>query len=347
MARSASTYWWVVAVSSWPEPESDDGDVDAGLEQMHRGRVAQRVGRDPPRRQRWVTLGGLSTGDPQLMLDPGARQGLARAIGEHGGVGGSIDSGEPPPQLRRGALPKRDDTLLASLAVQKQRGRPVEEHVGDMQPGDLGDAGAGVVFAVWAGLAADAVGQGSAATDRAALEAIYRATGGDDWTNNTNWLSSAPLEDWHGVEVTDGRVMGLRLGRGWDESVQKFVGNGLTGSLPPELGTLPRLRRLEIRGNSGLTGPIPAELGSLGNLEFLILQGNRLTGSIPASLGRLTNLKGAWLASNALTGPVPAELGNLVGLRSLALDDNLLSGQVPPELGNLTSLGDLNSATAC
>ena len=102
-------------------------------------------GRDPPRRQRWVTLGGLSAGDPQLMLDPGARQGLARAIGEHGGVGGSIDSGEPPPQLRGGALPERDDTLLASLAVQKQRGRSVDEHVGDVQPGDLRDAGAGVV----------------------------------------------------------------------------------------------------------------------------------------------------------------------------------------------------------
>ena len=47
--------------------------------------------------------------------------------------------------------------------------------------------------AVCAGLAAEAVGQGSTAADRTALEAIYGATGGDDWTNNTNWLSSAPL----------------------------------------------------------------------------------------------------------------------------------------------------------
>ena len=140
------------------------------------------------------------------------------------------------------------------------------------------------VFAVWAGLAADAAGQGSAATDRAALEAVYRATGGDDWTNNTSWLSNAPLEDWYGVEVTDGRVTGLRLG-GWDETARRYVDNGLTGSLPAELGTLSQLRWVEIGGNSGLTGRIPAELGNLARLESLNLQSNWLTGSIRAALG--------------------------------------------------------------
>ena len=64
--------------------------------------------------------------------------------------------------------------------------------------------------AVWAGFAAVAVAQGNAASDRAALEAIYRATGGDGWTDNTTWLSGAPLEDWYGVEVSGaGRVTGL------------------------------------------------------------------------------------------------------------------------------------------
>lgn len=68
---------------------------------------------------------------------------------------------------------------------------------------------------LWAGLAGEAGAQGSDPTDRAALEAIYRATGGDNWTHNTNWMSDAPLEDWYGVEVTAGRVTRLRLG-GWD-----------------------------------------------------------------------------------------------------------------------------------
>ena len=194
---------------------------------------------------------------------------------------------------------------------------------------------------LWAGVAAAAGAQDAAAADRAALEAIYRATGGDDWTDNTNWLSDAPLEDWHGVEVNDGRVTGLRLG-GWDETVGRVVGNGLTGSLPPELGTLSRLRSLEAAGNSGLTGPIPPELGNLADLEFLSLQGNWLTGSLPAALGRLANLQRVWFHDNALSGSVPTELGNLSAVRILTLGQNPLSGQVPPELGNLTSLGELD-----
>ena len=46
-------------------------------------------------------------------------------------------------------------------------------------------------------------------TDRAALEAFYDATGGASWTNNTNWKTAAPLDEWHGV-TTDaaGRVTG-------------------------------------------------------------------------------------------------------------------------------------------
>ena len=197
------------------------------------------------------------------------------------------------------------------------------------------------VVAVWAGLAADVAAQGSTATDRTALEAIYRATGGDDWTDNTNWLSNAPLEDWYGVEVADGRVTGLRLG-GWDETAREYVGNGLVGSLPPELGALSHLLWLEVGGNSGLTGPIPVELGNLGNLESLFLQENWLTDSIPAALGRLENLEWLGLDGNALTGSIPADLGNLQYLRGLTLGSNELSGPLPASLSGLSALEMLN-----
>ena len=39
--------------------------------------------------------------------------------------------------------------------------------------------------ALWAVLAADALAQNGAASDRAALEALYDATGGEDWTDST------------------------------------------------------------------------------------------------------------------------------------------------------------------
>ena len=199
------------------------------------------------------------------------------------------------------------------------------------------------VFALaigWCAWTGDARAQGSAETDRAALVAVYRATGGVDWTNNANWLSDRPLEDWYGVETDEqGRVTGLRLG-GWDEATREYVGNGLVGSLPPELGALSHLLWLEVGGNSGLTGPIPSALGNLSELESLFLQANWFTGSIPAALGRLGNLEWVGLDHNALAGSIPAELGNLTHLRGLTICCNVLSGRIPPELGGLTSLTD-------
>ena len=61
--------------------------------------------------------------------------------------------------------------------------------------------------------AGNARAQGTVATDRAALVALYNATGGANWTDNTNWTSNEALSEWHGV-VTDGegRVKRLYLG---------------------------------------------------------------------------------------------------------------------------------------
>ena len=106
-----------------------------------------------------------------------------------------------------------------------------------------------------------------AAGDRDALVALYNATGGENWTNNGNWLSDGPLDDWHGVTAdSSGRVVRLSL---------SF--NELTGPIPGELGGLSNLESLSLSSNR-LTGPIPGELGSLSNLESLYLSFNELTG---------------------------------------------------------------------
>ena len=50
------------------------------------------------------------------------------------------------------------------------------------------------------------------ADDRAALEALYDTTNGANWANNTNWNSSAPLDQWYGVFTNaNGRVTQLVL----------------------------------------------------------------------------------------------------------------------------------------
>ena len=116
------------------------------------------------------------------------------------------------------------------------------------------------------------------ATDRAALTALYNATGGPSWTRRDNWLSSNPLSDWYGVRVdTDGRVTSLALG-----------GNNLTDSLPSQIGDLTSLGILQLYNNK-LTGPIPAEIGKLVNLEILFLEDNEFSGRLPSELGQLTS----------------------------------------------------------
>ena len=185
------------------------------------------------------------------------------------------------------------------------------------------------VVALWAGWAAGAAAQGSAATDRVALEALYDATGGPGWTDNTNWKTTAPLGDWHGVTTDgDGRVLELRLGR-----------NALTGPIPAELGRLTNLRTLNLGANDLMAGPIPSWVSKLANLEELLLWSTNRTGPIPAELGRLTNLDWLHLQHNALTGPIPAALGTLTNLRGLILSNNDLSvGPIPAWVSNLANL---------
>ena len=172
--------------------------------------------------------------------------------------------------------------------------------------------------------------------DRAALVALYVATDGPNWIDNTNWLTDAPLGEWYGVETdTSGRVVELDLGGWWEGSEE--IGGGLQGYIPPELGNLASLEGLDLATN-GLTGTIPPELGNLGNLKWLRLGDNRLTGVIAPELGRLANLEILDLRDNALRGVIPSELGNLNELRYLRLDKNELEGQIPSQLANLVRL---------
>lgn len=49
-------------------------------------------------------------------------------------------------------------------------------------------------------------------TDRAALLALYRLTGGASWKRKNNWDTDGDLSQWDGVRVNDqGRVVSLRL----------------------------------------------------------------------------------------------------------------------------------------
>ena len=147
-------------------------------------------------------------------------------------------------------------------------------------------------------------------------------------TATLDWSASTPIDQWEGVTLAGipQRVTELVL-----------IENGLTGTIPAELGSLSRLRQLYLHNNR-LTGKIPSELGDLGDLQWMSLSANELTGEIPVTLGRLTKLEELHLDSNELTGEIPVELSKLTELRVLELKRNRLEGAIPVELGSLSNL---------
>ena len=64
-------------------------------------------------------------------------------------------------------------------------------------------------------------GPGCTLPPREIFTAFFEATGGADWTDNTNWLRNAPVASWFGVTVEDSLLTALEL-----------PDNGLAGTLP-------------------------------------------------------------------------------------------------------------------
>ena len=168
-------------------------------------------------------------------------------------------------------------------------------------------------------------------SDSLALVALYNATDGANWTDNTNWLTG-PVSSWYGIVIIADRVTEVQL-----------QDNGLIGALPTDLGNLSAATWMSLYQNA-LSGTIPAELGNMASLEYLYLNDNSFSGSIPPELGNLSNLIELNLATSGLTGAIPTELGNLSNLSFLILFTNTLSGNIPTELSNLSSLTYLNLA---
>lgn len=170
-------------------------------------------------------------------------------------------------------------------------------------------------------------------SDREILEAFYHATSGPTtWDRNDNWLTAAPLRDWYGVDTDQsGNVTELDLS-----------GNFLVGRIPPEIGQLVHLERLDLAWNGLLEGSLPPEFFDLTGLRDLMLAGTNLGGPLPSEIGRLTSLEDMDIGLASLTGPLPPELGNLTKLQRLVIWGNYLSGPIPPELGKLTNLTALS-----
>ena len=138
--------------------------------------------------------------------------------------------------------------------------------------------------------------------DSLALVDLYNSTNGPDWTNHTNWLTSAPLSTWFGVFLDGTYVNSITLQH-----------NNLVGTLPASLGNLTDLPILFDFSDNQLSGSIPSSYVNLSGSSpsFLLLARNQLSGSIPQFGGfwppnldiSFNNFTFATIEPYAITGP--------------------------------------------
>lgn len=114
-------------------------------------------------------------------------------------------------------------------------------------------------------------------------------------------------------------------------------------ALPPELGTMHRLRYLVAQRNPLET--VPETLGALVNLRTLVITNNHLK-ALPATIGNLRQLEYleagiyGWRKHATGISELPATIGQLRSLRILDLAGHRLR-QLPAELGHLEALEQL------
>mmetsp|Transcript_27353 Transcript_27353/g.41392 ORF Transcript_27353/g.41392 Transcript_27353/m.41392 type:complete len:383 (-) Transcript_27353:324-1472(-) len=133
---------------------------------------------------------------------------------------------------------------------------------------------------------------------RLGLVALYVALGGDEWTNQANWLSEKPVCEWYGVTCNR---------RKSKIEILKLDNNNLSGNIPDEISLLTDMFSLSMMNNH-LTGTIPAiALGSVPHLTSIYLSRNKLNGTVEKELRNNGVLSTLHLAGNKFTGEWPTD----------------------------------------
>lgn len=157
------------------------------------------------------------------------------------------------------------------------------------------------------------------------LELLYDQTGGSDsWKSNNGWKTEASVCSWYGINCDEnGSIASIQLGS-----------NGLKGSLPTEIFSLPNLVHLKVYGND-----IDVEFTDIGNAQNLQTLGLDDTGLKSLDgIGKVRSLVDLNVGNNKLKGDIPKELSKLVNLQNLDISNNEFSGPLPIWMKNLASL---------
>ena len=194
------------------------------------------------------------------------------------------------------------------------------------------------------------------------------------WRNTSGWLQNdneCVYPFWYGIKCSWIELGGF-LGRQRIVTEIDFFnndgtfegGNNVTGTIPPDIGLLTSLNRIDLSdnhfhgtishsmleqwvsiesiniGNNEITGTIPSSIGLLHTLRLLDINKNQISGGIPGSIGQCTALERFDAGDNQLTGPLPDTIGDLAFIKVFDVQTNHLSGTLPTSIGNWTAMTD-------
>ena len=163
--------------------------------------------------------------------------------------------------------------------------------------------------------------------ERKALVALYHATDGDNWINNTNWLSDKPIDEWFGIKrEKDGSLL------------VDLSDNGLKGTLPAAFFQVSTISGIYFPRNQ-LSGSLPAEIGECTGLRYILLSKNRLSGQLPDTWQDLDELYYLTLSENDFSGTLPPSFCEMEKLNRVDLAHNQFSGSLPENIALLSIAG--------
>ncbi|KAK8517431.1 hypothetical protein V6N13_127610 [Hibiscus sabdariffa] len=102
----------------------------------------------------------------------------------------------------------------------------------------------------------------------------------------------------------------------------------LQGRIPPEIGNLQQLSKMDFSHNM-FSGPVAPEISKCKLLTFVDLSRNELSGEIPTEITDMRILNHLNLSRNHLIGSIPSSISSMQSLTSVDFSNNNLSGLVP------------------
>ncbi|KAK4278052.1 hypothetical protein QN277_015951 [Acacia crassicarpa] len=162
--------------------------------------------------------------------------------------------------------------------------------------------------------------QANPSPDAPVMEALKKSLNVPD---SIGWSGSDHCK-WNHVGCDGGRVTRIQIGR-----------LGLQGTLPPSLGGLTELQRLELQYNN-ISGPLPS-LKGLGSLQVLILSNNQFS-SIPGDFFTgMSQLQSVEIDNNPFQEwEIPESLRDASTLQNFSANSANITGKIPDFLnGNV------------